>query len=159
MAGVETLIRDLRLRRGRERRGLALAEGVRLDSYAADQQAVGAGADLCVVLNWRATAPVGEPYAVFVHLLGSAYNAGSGNYLWGQHDGQPADGTRPLTGWLAASGDISAFASGMTTLLQDPEMARGLGHASRRYVGENCRWSIVAERCEALYRRMIEARK
>lgn len=30
MAGVETLIRDLRLRRGRERRGLALAEGVRL---------------------------------------------------------------------------------------------------------------------------------
>lgn len=30
MPGVETLIRDLRLRRGRERRGLALAEGVRL---------------------------------------------------------------------------------------------------------------------------------
>jgi TrmH family RNA methyltransferase len=30
VAGVETLIRDLRLRRGRERRGLALAEGVRL---------------------------------------------------------------------------------------------------------------------------------
>lgn len=30
MAGVETLIRDLRLRRGRERRMLALAEGVRL---------------------------------------------------------------------------------------------------------------------------------
>lgn len=30
MAGLETLIRDLRLRRGRERRGLALAEGVRL---------------------------------------------------------------------------------------------------------------------------------
>lgn len=30
MAGVETLIRDLRLRRGRERRGLALAEGIRL---------------------------------------------------------------------------------------------------------------------------------
>jgi len=30
VAGVETLIRDLRLRRGRERRGLAIAEGVRL---------------------------------------------------------------------------------------------------------------------------------
>jgi TrmH family RNA methyltransferase len=30
VAGVETIIRDLRLRRGRERRGLALAEGVRL---------------------------------------------------------------------------------------------------------------------------------
>jgi len=63
------------------------------------------------------------------------------------------------TGWLAASGDIAAFANGMVTLLQDPDMARGLGQASRRYVAENCRWSIVAERCEALYRRMIEARK
>jgi len=30
VAGLETLIRDLRLRRGRERRGLALAEGIRL---------------------------------------------------------------------------------------------------------------------------------
>lgn len=38
MAGVETLIRDLRLRRGRERRGLALAEGVRLV-----EEALGAG--------------------------------------------------------------------------------------------------------------------
>jgi TrmH family RNA methyltransferase len=38
VAGVETLIRDLRLRRGRERRGLALAEGVRLV-----EEALGAG--------------------------------------------------------------------------------------------------------------------
>ncbi len=61
------------------------------------------------------------------------------------------------TGWLAASGDIQAFADGIVTLLNDRALANRLGEAARDYVSENCRWSIVAERCEALYRRMIEA--
>jgi len=51
VAGVETLIRDLRLRRGRERRGLALAEGVRLV-----EEALGAR----VVLRHAAVSPALE---------------------------------------------------------------------------------------------------
>jgi hypothetical protein len=47
----------------------------------------------------------------------------------------------------------------MVRLLTDPVMARALGEASRKYVAENCRWSIVAERCEAVYRRLLEGRK
>lgn len=61
------------------------------------------------------------------------------------------------TGWLATSGDIEAFADGVVALLNDRELAMRLGDSARAYVSENCRWSIVAERCEALYRRMIEA--
>jgi len=38
---------------------------------------------------------------VFVHLLGTTYNARQNNFLWGQHDGQPAQGNRPMTGWRA----------------------------------------------------------
>ncbi len=63
------------------------------------------------------------------------------------------------TGWLAASGDTSALANGMVSLLTQPVMARALGEASRKYVAENCRWSIVAERCEAVYDRLLEGRK
>ncbi len=61
------------------------------------------------------------------------------------------------TGWLAASGDIQAFADGIVALLNDRALATRLGDAARSYVSENCRWPIVAERCETLYRRMIEA--
>lgn len=61
------------------------------------------------------------------------------------------------TGWLAESGNIQAFADGVVTLIEDRVLATRLGDAAREYVSENCRWSIVAERCEALYRRMIAA--
>jgi glycosyltransferase involved in cell wall biosynthesis len=56
------------------------------------------------------------------------------------------------TGWLARSGNISALAEGIVTLLNDTELAARLGAAARQYVANNSRWSIVAERCEALYR-------
>ena len=61
------------------------------------------------------------------------------------------------TGWLAESGDVQAFAQGVVTLLQNRDLARDLGNAARAYVAENCRWPIVAERCEALYRKLIAA--
>ena len=61
------------------------------------------------------------------------------------------------TGWLAESGNIQAFADGVVTLLEDRALATRLGDSAREYVSKNCRWSIVAERCEALYRRMIAA--
>ena len=63
------------------------------------------------------------------------------------------------TGWLVESGNVSALADGMVTLLQNPELAQSIGRAARQYVAENCRWQVVAERCETLYRNLIEARK
>lgn len=60
------------------------------------------------------------------------------------------------TGFLAPNGDIGALADGMVTLLQDPELARRYGAAARAYIEANCRWSIVAERCESLYGRLLK---
>jgi glycosyltransferase involved in cell wall biosynthesis len=61
------------------------------------------------------------------------------------------------TGWLATSGDVASFAEGVVTLLQHRALGRRLGQAARRFVGDNYRWPIVAERCEALYRQLIAA--
>ncbi|NLE45665.1 MAG: hypothetical protein GX620_13165 [Chloroflexi bacterium] len=47
-----------------------------------------------VTLVWRAQATTDTGYAVFVHLLDAAGN------IVAQHDGTPADGSRPMTGWL-----------------------------------------------------------
>ena len=62
------------------------------------------------------------------------------------------------TGWLAPAGNIAALAAGLRKLLNDPEMANRLGDAARTYVVKNVSWAIVADRCETLYRKMIEAR-
>ena len=59
------------------------------------------------------------------------------------------------TGWLAASGDVAAFAEGIVTLLDDPALAGNLGQAARAHVVRHCSWTIAAERCEDLYRRLI----
>lgn len=85
----------------RERQSLALAfeQGVHLDGFALSRSSVAPGEEVCVTLYWRRGDTVPAPYAVFVHLLGHTYNAGQGNFLWGQHDGQPADGRRPLPSW------------------------------------------------------------
>jgi hypothetical protein len=84
-----------------ERQPLALdfEQGVHLDGFAISQPSVAPGEDLCVTLYWRRGEAVPGPYAVFVHLMGHAYNAEQGNFLWGQHDGQPVDGRRPLPSW------------------------------------------------------------
>jgi glycosyltransferase involved in cell wall biosynthesis len=67
--------------------------------------------------------------------------------------------THGSTGWLAASGDVGAFADGIVKLLQDPGTARSIGDAARGFVAANYRWPVVAERCEALYNRLIAERK
>lgn len=62
------------------------------------------------------------------------------------------------TGWLVPGSDVKAFADGIVTLLRDPALAAGLGQAARDYVVANSSWSLAAERCEALYRRLIAER-
>lgn len=63
------------------------------------------------------------------------------------------------TGWLVESGNVPALADGMVILLEDTGLARRLGQAARQYVRDNCRWQVVAERCELLYRTLLEARR
>jgi len=84
-----------------ERQALAVGfnEGIHLDGYALSATTLPPGEQLCVVLYWRAEAAVAQPYSVFVHLLGQTYNSDLGNFLWGQHDGPPAGGLRPIPGW------------------------------------------------------------
>jgi hypothetical protein len=52
------------------------------------------GAALEVTLYWGALAEMDVPYTVFVHLLGSDGQVVAGD------DGEPANGTRPTTGWV-----------------------------------------------------------
>ena len=52
------------------------------------------GEQLGVTLYWKALAEMDVPYTVFVHLL-----APDGQVAVG-HDGEPAGGTRPTTGWV-----------------------------------------------------------
>jgi 4-amino-4-deoxy-L-arabinose transferase-like glycosyltransferase len=55
---------------------------------------VAPGGTLSVTLYWQALAEMDVPYSVFVHLLGP-----DGQVVTG-HDGEPASGTRPTTGWV-----------------------------------------------------------
>jgi hypothetical protein len=52
------------------------------------------GGTLRVTLYWQALIEMDIPYTVFVHLLGP-----DGEVIIG-HDGEPALGTRPITGWV-----------------------------------------------------------
>ena len=60
------------------------------------------------------------------------------------------------TGWTVENGDIEAFAHGILKLLDEPELADQLGRQAREAVLENFTWDIAAERCEALYRRLLD---
>jgi len=83
------------------RRPLAATFGgaIHLDGFALSKEELRPGEELCVALFWHSEAPLSEPYTVFVHLLGESFNAAQGNFLWGQHDGQPGHGSRPVPSW------------------------------------------------------------
>jgi mannosyltransferase len=68
-----------------------VAELVGYDLSEADLQA---GAPLTVTLYWRALGSTTAPHVVFVHLLNEA------GQVIAQHDGPPAGGERPTTGWV-----------------------------------------------------------
>ncbi len=75
------------------------AGAVALEGYRLKGEGLVPGARLCLTLAWRSLRPLPVPYVVFVHLLGEQLNAAQGNFLWGQHDGQPAGGERPVPSW------------------------------------------------------------
>jgi len=55
------------------------------------------GGALLVELTWEAQGDSPEPYSVFVHVEDAQGKTVA------QHDGEPADGTRPTTGWPGSS--------------------------------------------------------
>ena len=53
------------------------------------------GDNVDITLTWQSLAPTSTSYKVFVHLADASQRP------WAQHDGPPAAGARPTTGWMA----------------------------------------------------------
>jgi glycosyltransferase involved in cell wall biosynthesis len=62
------------------------------------------------------------------------------------------------TGWLVPDGDVGGFAEGALALLDNAELAAGLGRNARRFVETQHSWERSAEMAEDLYRRVIDQR-
>ena len=75
------------------------AGGIRLIGYALPEHAALPGESFAVTLYWQAEQPVAARYKVFTHLVGTTYNAATGNFLWGQQDNEPLNGQAPTTRW------------------------------------------------------------
>jgi len=59
------------------------------------------------------------------------------------------------TAWLIEDGDLSAFVQGAITLMDDPELAKGLGSRARAYVERQHSWDLVARQTEETYRQIL----
>ena len=66
---------------------------IELVGYDLQPQAVSRSSILQLTLWWRTQQQVPGRYKVFVHL------EGTDGRIWGQHDSEPADGTRPTSDW------------------------------------------------------------
>lgn len=70
-----------------------------------------------------------------------------------------ARGAAPLrhleTAWVAADGDLGAFAAGMLRLLEDPDLAARLGAAARALARSQLGWDAAAQRALAVYARLL----
>ncbi|MFQ5341011.1 MAG: glycosyltransferase family 39 protein [Anaerolineae bacterium] len=62
-----------------------------------------------LTLYWQAIQKVDVSYVVFVHLLGSEFNAATGNFLWGQVDRVPVAGAYPTTAWAVGETVADAY--------------------------------------------------
>ena len=78
---------------------LRLGPSIRLVGYDLAQEEVAPGDALELTLYWQTDQPLTARYKVFTHLLGEVYNAGAGNFIWGQVDSEPAGGQAPTTTW------------------------------------------------------------
>lgn len=89
---------------------VSFAGGIRLLGYELDAPVAAAGQTVGLTLFWSSDGGVAQRYKVFTHLLGDVFNAGNGNFIWGQVDGEPAAGTRPTTTWRGAEVIVDAYA-------------------------------------------------
>ncbi len=76
-----------------------LGETISLVGYALPQTKITAGETLALTLYWRTETTQDTRYKVFTHLLGTTYNARTGNFLWGQQDNEPVSGQAATTLW------------------------------------------------------------
>lgn len=78
--------------------GATLGDVAQLLTVEPDTSSMKPGETLQVALRWRASRGTAERLSVFVHMVSE------GGVLTAQHDGEPANGSRPTTSWV--SGDI-----------------------------------------------------
>lgn len=78
---------------------LHLGEQILFLGYDLPRTIVEAGGTVELTLYWQAVEPIQIRYKVFTHMLGDAYNAATGNFLWGQQDNEPVHGQVPTTVW------------------------------------------------------------
>jgi hypothetical protein len=79
-------------------------EHVRLLGYDLPDQPVKPGEFVPLTLYWQTDTALTERYKVFTHLIGQTWNAGQGNFLWGQQDNEPQADQLPTTRW--APGEV-----------------------------------------------------
>ncbi len=72
---------------------------IQLLGYGLPGGPIKAGGSIPLTLYWQTRAVVGARYKVFTHVVGETWNASTGNFLWGQQDNEPAEGTTPTTTW------------------------------------------------------------
>jgi hypothetical protein len=71
---------------------------VRLAGYSVADHLVKSGSSLEIQLAWQALDEIATPYRVFIHLIDDS------GHIVAQSDGEPANWTRPTTGW--AKGEV-----------------------------------------------------
>lgn len=87
-----------------------LGPSIRLLGYRLAQDRVPPGGAVDLTLYWQAEAPVAARYKVFTHLLGEAWNAANGNFIWGQVDAEPVSGQAPTTSWSPGAVIVDRYA-------------------------------------------------
>lgn len=78
--------------------GASLGDLAQLLTVEPDRGSLRPGETLQVTLRWRAVRSTEQRFSVFVHMVSE------GGVLTAQHDGEPANGSRPTSSW--AAGDI-----------------------------------------------------
>lgn len=78
---------------------LRLGDSIVLVGYELPRAAVQPGDAVELTLYWKTTGLIAARYKVFTHLVGATWNAGSGNFLWGQQDNEPMGDRLPTTQW------------------------------------------------------------
>jgi len=82
---------------------LRLGQAVQFLGYELDRQEVSAGGSLHLTLYWHALSEMDTSYSVFTHLIDAE------NYIWGQKDGIPGDGSLPTSSWLTGEYIIDEY--------------------------------------------------
>ena len=108
--GVSILDYPLPARAAQHPLHLNLGDQIELLGYDLSADQVGPGATFELTFYWHALTELEKDYSVFTHLLGESYNLASGDFLWGQKDGMPLDGTYPTSRWLENEVVVDGYA-------------------------------------------------